>query len=525
MNRLRSGAWFALTGIVLSLASAGCGTGDPYADPSTSIASTQNPLVAQVKVTLPRRGGSAWVEFGTDTTYGRQTSVTTRTTESGQILNVLVAGMRPKTNYHMRTHVDWYGTDSWTDQDRTFTTGPLPSNPFPTLVVTRPNPSLSSTENPGIELVDLIDVTGKTHMIQALFTDRDGHPIWYYDTDVSQGGFPYTMKLLPNGHMLFSVSGYVFGSGFSLLREVDLAGNTIREMSNAQLLQAAQQAGFDLGNLQQFHHDIVPLDNGHLIVLVNAAKQFTDLPGYPGVTNVLGDELVDLDPNWNPVWTWSAFDHLDVNRHLNGLPDWTHGNGLVYLPSDGNLLLSMRHQAWVLKIDYRNGAGSGDVLWRLGNGGDFALSGGDEKQWFYFQHFPALISQTGAQMVLSVWDNGNLRPLPGGGECNQYGIPACYSRATIFDIDESTKVANLQWEDTPGYFGFWGGSENQLENGNVEFDLNAPLIPPYPGVLAEVQEVTQQPSPQIVWKMDIGGANAYRAYRVPSLYPGVQWTY
>src|SRR5205814_9434906 len=35
---------------------------------------------------------------------------------------------------------------------------------------------------------------------------------------------------------------------------------------------------------------------------------------------------------------WNAFDYLDVNRHLSGLPDWTHGNALMYSPSDGNLL-------------------------------------------------------------------------------------------------------------------------------------------------------------------------------------------
>src|SRR4029077_14132945 len=106
-------------------------------------------------------------------------------------------------------------------------------------------------------------------------------------------------------------------------------------------------------------------------------------------------------------------------------------------------------------------------------------------------------------------------------ECGTTGQPDCYSRATVFQIDESTKIATLLWEDLPGYYSFWGGSINQLGNDNVEFDLTAPVVPPAPGILSEVQEVTQEPSPQIVWQMDIGGANAYRAYRVPSLYPGV----
>jgi len=34
-------------------------------------------------------------------------------------------------------------------------------------------------------------------------------------------------------------------------------------------------------------------------------------------------------------------------------------------------------------------------------------------------------------------------------------------------------------------------------------------------------------TPQIIWKMDIAAVPlyAYRAYRVPSLYPGVTWQY
>ena len=85
-------------------------------------------------------------------------------------------------------------------------------------------------------------------------------------------------------------------------------------------------------------------------------------------------------------------------------------------------------------------------------------------------------------------------------------------------------VADLAWEDLPGYFSLWGGSINQLQNTNVEFDLNSPNPPATAAWASEVQEVTQTSTPQIVWKMDFS-INAYRAYRVPSLYPGVAWKY
>jgi arylsulfate sulfotransferase len=106
----------------------------------------------------------------------------------------------------------------------------------------------------------------------------------------------------------------------ALLIEVDLTGNTIREMDAAALGVKMQTAGFDFIP-GYFQHDFALLPNGHVILLTNFVKAFTDLLGYPGTTDVLGDGLVDLDENWNPVWAWNGFDYLDVNRHLFDLPD------------------------------------------------------------------------------------------------------------------------------------------------------------------------------------------------------------
>ena len=506
-----------------SLLMSACGTLNEAPPPTIAISKTQNPLVARYSITAGC-AGKAMVEFGTDTSYGRSTSWQPLPGHYGRA-DILIAGMKASTTYHMLSHVQCFG-NTLTSADRTFTTGPLPSTPFPSLVVSRPNPSLTPAENPGVELIDVFALG--SNVTQAFFTDRDAHPIWYYD--LPQGEAPYTMKLLPNGNMIFSITRSITAG--TILREVDLAGNTIREMGTAGLDSKMQLAGFGFVPTG-FHHDVLPLDNGHLIVLVNYTQNFTDLPGYPGTIGVLGDGLVDLDENWNPVWAWSAFDHLDVNRHLNGLPDWTHGNAVIYSPDDGNLLLSLRHQSWILKIDYNNGTGSGDVLWKLGYQGDFALSPFDDPSlWFSFQHFPSIISQNGPQTTLAVWDNGNARVMDSSGTiCTNgaaIGTPnACFSRAVVFQIDESTRVATLAWQDQPGNQSIWGGSINQLANGNVEFDMNAPGFPPSPNVASEIQEVTQTANPQIVWKLDILSIPiyAYRAYRVPSLYPGVTWQY
>jgi hypothetical protein len=356
------------------------------------------------------------VEFGPDTTYGRSTAwYSNDQGVGGGTVSILVAGMRASTTYHMRSNFQCNGITTMSG-DQTFTTGALPSTPFPKLTIARPNPSLSSQENPGIELLDLLDGGPSSGIMKAIVTDRDAHPIWYYDVGVAQGYWPYTYKLLPNGHMIFSITKSVTQG--TTLREVDLAGNTVREMDTGALAQKMQAAGFNF-QIGGYHHDLLPLANGHLIVLGNYYQSFTDLPGYPGVTQVLGDALVDLDPNWNPVWGWSTFDHLDVNRHLNGLPDWTHANAVVYSPNDGNILLSMRHQSWIIKIDYNNGAGAGGILWKLGYQGDFSLGSNDDpSEWFSFQHYPWVLNQGGPQTPLAVWDNGDNRPIDqSGGIC------------------------------------------------------------------------------------------------------------
>lgn len=496
---------------MLALASIGCGAGgDPGRAPTGVVSKTQNPLVAEYDITVIHSGASAWVEFGPDTNYGRQTSVSPPTARILQTIPILVAGMKPNSTYHMRAHANWSG-GSWVDKDQTFTTPPLSVAGViaPQITITNPNPSL--THAPGAELFDCL-LPSNPNLVQTFVTDLQGNVIWYYPAS-SEG-----IKLLPNGHFIANLGGD--------LREFDLAGNTIQDISENQVNQSLQAQGYPY-QITGFHHDLLLLPNGHWIGLANILKAFTNLPGLPGVTNVLSDVLVDVDPSGNVVWGWSAFDYLDINRAPLGMTpfsgaggatgaDWTHANALQYT-ADGNLLLSMRNQSWILKIDYENGTGSGDILWRLGYQGDFAIAGGDPREWFYGQHDPVIMSTNGSQMTLSIWDNGNNRIQPDGTICG--AVVSCYSRPVIFQIDESSKIADVAWQDPLGYFSFWGGAVEALSNGNVEFDLTDPFVM----ASSLVIEVTGTANPQTVWQLELTGENAYRAYRMPSLYPGITW--
>lgn len=294
------------------------------------------------------------------------------------------------------------------------------------------------------------------------------------------------------------------------------------QITLATLNQKLAAAGYNL-TLSDIHHDVTPTANGHVVLIGAMLKSYTNvITGYPGTTNVLGDVLVDLDQNFNVSWVWNEFDHLDVNRHPMNFPDWTHTNAVIYSPGDGNLLVSIRHQSWIVRVDYENGTGNGDILWKLGEDGDFALAGGTAPQdWFYAQHEPSFASTaTTGQFALTMVDNGDNRILANGVVCGDTGNP-CYTTVPIFAIDEAAKTATIRFRQAlpPSTFSEWGGDATVLANGNLEFDLCAEPT----GKGSEVNEVTAGTNPQTIWTLKEAGANLYRAHRIPSLYPGVQW--
>ena len=137
--------------------------------------------------------------------------------------------------------------------------------------------------------------------------------------------------------------------------------------------------------------------------------------------------IVDLDENLHPVWAWNEFNHLDPNHHPYMWPDWTHANAVIYSKDDGNILISMRHENCVYKLDYQDGTGTGAVIWRLGEGGDFTLKNGvDPTDWQYAQHFPSFFTpNTTGVFSLAVMDNGDDRIFPNGVTCGAAGDPPC----------------------------------------------------------------------------------------------------
>lgn len=491
---VKAAGWIAAA--LLIGGSAGCGMAP--ADPPAlhfsagTVVATQHPLVAQYSFTSPV-DASVTIEFGQDLNYGRQTW-SRPTPAGGGTVEILVAGMRPFTTYHMRARVDYSG-GTYFDSDHTFTTSGPDAASIPQASVTR---SETSAPAGGVELLDMTLPNG---LLQAEVLDLDGNLLWYYAFDPSLG-FPFPIRPMPDGNFAVTL-------GTQRLREIDLTGATVREITVDDLNHRLSAAGLPL-TVTAFHHDVLPLDNGHLILICEEQQ-----PAAGSSTMIRGDALVDLDSNFVPVWTWSSFAHLDTARHPMDAIDWTHGNGLAYSKSDGALLLSLRNQHWILKIDYGNGAGSGAVLWRLGDGGDFTLANGSTFDWFYGQHFPTLVtSNTPGAIALAMFDN---RAINQDGSACATDTGTCFSRPLIVNVDERSRTATIAWQDRLPWYSLWGGSVIASPR-TVEFDVPNPF-PNNASIVEEVDRTTLAP----LWRLDITGQLAYRAYRIPSLYPGVQW--
>ena len=474
------------------------------------VTTTSNVQVAQYTV-APAAAGNVFVQFGQDTNYGL-TTWTQPVPSGGGPVSLFVAGMKANTPYHMRGVVAFSDGTQFMDADQTFTTGAIPAVELPTITATT---TAGQTPQSGVELLDLID-TGSTAKKIVAVTDLAGNMLWGYNPPLAAGSGANGVKLLSNGHLLINFSGQNPDGLNSVIQEVDLGNNVIWQMTAAQLnqaLAAATCAGCNI-TVVGTHHDFAILPNGHLIVI--AAQNQVE----SGVT-VTGDVLIDLDQNHNPVWAWSTFDHLDVTRQPFGT-DWTHTNSVVYSPDDKNLIVSMRNQSWVIKIDYGNGQGTGEILWKLGKDGDFTLMNGtDPVDWFYAQHDANVVSaNSSGTFQLMLFDNGDNRVLDSSGTICGTTTP-CVSRVPILQLDESGHTATIEWVDALApVFSFFGGNARSLANGNIEFDECAPT---FPTGNAAIFEVTKTTPPQTVWQMQIAGQFAYRGIRIPSLYPGVQW--
>ncbi|HYK60434.1 MAG TPA: aryl-sulfate sulfotransferase [Bryobacteraceae bacterium] len=353
-------------------------------------------------------------------------------------------------------------------------------------------------------------------------TDLNGNVIWYYAGNIS-----FLTRPVSGGTFMGLAEDGTKDRSQQFFREFDLAGITLAETNAARVNE--QLAAMGVHPINGFHHEARKLPNGDYLVLANSERILTDVQG-PGPVDVIGDTILVFDPNLQVLWAWDAFDHLDPHRgailgetcvYPAGLScgpfylapnanDWLHGNS-VQLTPDGNLLYSARHQDQVIKIDYENGAGTGNVLWRLGAGGDFKLAAGDPRlgpldpnPWFSHQHDPGFEPN---DSTLTLYDNGNTRIA---------GNPGGHSRGQALRIDERRREARLILNADLGAYSNAVGSAQRLSNGDYHFNNGFLSIPPGSKNFA-AQSVEVNSQGQMTYGIQFGQLE-YRSFRMPDLY-------
>ncbi|MEM6995325.1 MAG: aryl-sulfate sulfotransferase [Myxococcota bacterium] len=258
------------------------------------------------------------------------------------------------------------------------------------------------------------------------------------------------------------------------------------------------------------HHEVLALDNGNFMSLSYAFQEidYADI----GPTWIAGDVIVEVTPQGDVVWEWDAFDHLDPQRRRDGFEeiivdpatqldtnDWTHGNGLVYDPATDVVLVSLRHQDWIVAIDRT----TSEVLWRFGDEGDFTLTDGT---WFYHQHSP----QWQADGTLLLYDNGVGNPNV------EDGLET--SRAVRYSLDDQAMTAALLWEDeAEDFVSAIAGDANRLADDSILITDSA--LENGDGVLrGRLRKVDEASSAVPQWSLESSlGQLIYRAVSVDRL--------
>jgi len=470
---------------------------------SAVVTALANPLVALYSAPACARG-SVVVQFrpATGSTWR---STIAQPCVAGQNVNVIVAGMRPRTRYTVR-HVVFDGGHVSASAQRDFTTGaPAAGLKIARYTVKRAAVTRFDPDAPFI--FHALNPSPSPALANPIATNLDGQLMWYYDTLRSGLTMVWPLHMVAGGAFLMFGRDAYRKTGNDVLREVDLAGDTLRETSidavNPQLVARGRQV------IYAFHHDALRLPNGDTAVLGETQKRV-------GGRNVMGDMIIVLDADFQVAWTWDIFDHLTPGptfppnqicrlsypNTLCALPnadaeDWTHSNALGWSPADDDLTLSIRHLDLVLKIDYRAGRGNGAVVWKLGKDADFTLKSANPYPWFSHQHNVYYVNNT----TLVLFDNGNSRCLRPGVK-----LATCHSRGQELALDERTRTATLRLNADLGGFRQALGSAQLLTNGDLLFGGGFPT--------SAIVEFHPDGTP--VYEMDTTTPE-YRDYRLGSL--------
>lgn len=420
---------------------------------------------------------------------------------------------------------------------------PVPEN-FPVFDVRVSN---RDKMQPGYLLFAFQDRTNGQH--HTVVVDEEGQLLWYRNELAGD------ISLLPNGNYL-SIMSPIDGDRKQtrIMESSFFSDEPVKEYYPIHSPEFPEelQGGIPVDAIT-FHHEVFPMENGNYLTLDIETRLYPDYPTDVYDPNaptedktIVGDVIIEIDPEGNVVNSYSMLDMLDPYRinysalipyrwgalSPDKLPDWSHGNASIHDPTDDSILVSLRHQDAIVKFSRQ----TGDLIWILSPHENWApefhqyllTPVGGPFAWSYHQHAPQVLPN--GDIIL--YDNGNWRASPFDGVEPILAL-GNLSRAVIYRVDENNMTISQVWEYThEDIFTPFIGDADYLENGNVlttfggitELEDGTPTYSITEGVLsARLIEVT--PDKEVVFDLYIrgetpevgGGYLVYRAEKIPAI--------
>lgn len=522
----------------------GCGARAPHCDVVWSPNPNPRAPLALIGTLRTDRPVSARVALDD----GTRTRVLERWPDFASERELLVLGLHPATSYAVRVEVtDAQGRSAWSEAFH-WTSPPLPAS-FPAYSVTVSRPARME---PGVTLIPAQHWPGRGEPERdfgaLVALDEHGEVVWFYDAPhaISEA------KRMSTGNLL------TYHGTHGNVVELDMLGNVVRQWYTTRLPDTVAPEGGIPIDASTIHHEVEELPSGNFLALSTELRRFEDYPRSeddpnvpPGPARVVGDVILEFQPDGVVVNRWPVLDLLDPyrigyesldwgfwmgvyeNRPEEPLCDWAHVNSVQYVPDDHALIVSSYHQDAVFKLDIASGA----LQWILG----FPTGWGERWQplvlapvgeglYPFHQH----TARWTPQGTLLMFDNGKYRALP---YAPKMPPEESFSRAVEFAIDEETLEFRELWSygnrpDEVFFTPFLGetdwlpGKQNVLvtDGGRVTRPNGLAGFHPNQGrKWARVFEVTHTTPAEVVFEVLLDephrGWTVYRSERLASLYP------
>ena len=316
-----------------------------------------------------------------------------------------------------------------------------------------------------------------------LAVDPNGEVIWYYKTDSRISDF----DILPDNKISYLTQD-------SRITVIDFMGNIHGSWYAGNRPEGPIESSIPVDALV-FHHDVNLMPNGNRVVL---GAEYRDVPDYytderneaaPRKTQqVMGDVILEFNPDGQVVWEWHAFDDMDPYRIgyetfsnywiRRGFPetiDWSHANAVIYDDKVDAFIVNFRYQSALMKIDRK----TKEIIWVFGEPSGWGeklekklISITDSSDWFWHQHSPDITPD--GNLILFNNDNYLSRPFDPPAL-----IESAASNVLEFVIDEENLNASMVWS-----------SENSSHDkvlsiamGDVDFLPNGNILAAYGALL------------------------------------------